>query len=218
MWLWKVLTLVKCFLCKAAGAAVLQPHSWRFKCLHFTMSLGRAACLQSLNPLKTSFCICRPILYISVYCYRIFIWEIGDFTSLGPTLKSTWDWQTNKQTALKLTVPVGRHHDGRIVSQRHTSDHSVHFLCHERLSMSPGTDCLQRRCWLIVEELIDWPLVTASVFKQKLHSSYWYDPFIWNIIQLTHITVNVWLSATLPPSHLRGMWWPGCERTLRRIV
>lgn len=164
------------------------------------MSLGRAACLQTLNPLKTSSCICGPVLYISVYCCRIFIWEIGDFTSLGLTLESTWDWQTNKQTALKITNPVGRHRDGRIVSQRHTSDHSLCFLSHERLSMSPGTDCLRRRCWLIVEELVDWPVVAASVFKQNLHASHWYDPRIWNAIQLTHITVNFWPSAALPLS------------------
>lgn len=147
MWLWNVLTLLMCFfLCKAAGTAVLQPHPWRFKSLHFAMSLGRAACLQSLNPLKTSSCICGPILSISVYCFRIFIWEIGNFSSFGLTLKSTWDWQTNKHTALKITNPVGRHHDGRIVSQRHPSDHSVLVLCHERFPMSAGISCILTHC------------------------------------------------------------------------
>lgn len=178
------------------------------------MSSGKAACLQSLNLLKTSSCIYRPILHISVCCSRIFIWEIGDFTSLGLTLKSTWDWQTNKQTGLKITKPAGRHHDGRIVSQRHTSDHSVLFLCHERFSINAETGCMLRRSWLIVEELSDWTVAAASVFKVHVI----YDPFIWNMIQLTHIMVNFWLSATFPSPHLRGMWWPGCERTLWRIV
>lgn len=146
MWLWMVLTLLMCFLCKAAGTAVLQPHPWRFKSLSFAMSLGRAACLQSLNPLKTSSCVCGPILSISVYCFRIFIWEIGNFTLLGLTLKSTWDWQTNKHTVLKITNPVGRHHDGRIVSQRHPSDHFVLFPLHERLSMSAGIGCILTHC------------------------------------------------------------------------
>lgn len=174
------------------------------------MSLGRAACLQSLNPLKTSSCICGPILSISVYCFRIFIWEIGNFSSLGLTLKSTWDWQTNKHTALTITNPVGRHHDGRIVSQRHPSDHSV-------TKDSPWVQG-SAAYWLIVDDLHYWMVVAASAFNHNRHSVYSCDRFIWNVIQLTHIIVNFWLSATLPSPHLRGMWWPWCEWILRRIV
>lgn len=183
-----VLTLVMCFLCKAAGAAVLQPGSWRFKSLRFSMSLGKAACLQSLNLLKTSSCICRPILHISVYCCRIFIWEIGDLTSLGLILKSTGDWQTNKQTGLKITKPVGRHHDGWIVSQRHTSDHSVLLLCHERL-------CERRRSWLTVGELTgQWSQHLFSNRTSAVHIIY--DPFVWNMIRLTHIMIHVFIALS----------------------
>lgn len=183
-----VLTLVMCFLCKAAGAAVLQPGSLRFRSLRFSMSLGKAACLQSLNLLKTSSCICRPILHISVYCCRIFIWEIGDLTSLGLILKSTGDWQTNKQTGLKITKPVGRHHDGWIVSQRHTSDHSVLLLCHERL-------CERWRSWLTVGELTgQWSQHLFSNRTNAVHVIY--DPFVWNMIQLTHIMIHVFIALS----------------------
>lgn len=74
--------------------------------------------------------------------------KLGTSLSTGFTLKRPWDWQTNKQTALKTTKPVGRHYDGGIVSPSHTFDHCVLFFCHERL-------CECRRSWLIVEELLD---------------------------------------------------------------
>lgn len=210
MRLWNILTLLMCFLCKAAGTAELQPHPWRFKSLHFAMSLGRAACLQFLNPLKTSSCICGPILSISVYCFRIFIWEIGNFSSLGLTLKSTWDWQTNKHTAIKITNPVGRHHDGRIVSQRHPSHHSVLFPVGQR-------KILHELC-CILTHYGQFPLLDGGHSLHSLHSVYSYDLSIWNIIQLTDIMANFWLSPALPSPHLRGMWWPWCEWVLRRIV
>lgn len=135
MWLWLVLTLLVCFSCAAAGTAVLQPHRW-------AVSPGTAACLQPPNPLKTSSCICGPILYIPVYCFRIFIWEIGNFAWLGLTPKGTWDWQTNKQAALKITNPVGRHHDGRKVSQRHSHSVTKDSPCWLIASQTQHTRCV----------------------------------------------------------------------------
>lgn len=124
-----VLTLEMCFLWKAAGAAVLQPGSWRFKSLRFAMSLGKASCLQSLNPLKTSsFHLQAYTLYFCLLFQEFYMGNWGlRFVRPNPE-KSTWDWQTNKQTAIKITKPVGRHRDGQTVSQRHTYDHSVLFL------------------------------------------------------------------------------------------
>lgn len=157
MRMWRVLTLLMCFLCKAAGTATLWPHPWSFKSLDFAMSLGRAACLQPLNPLKTSSCVCGLILSTSVYYFWIFIWEIGNLISLGLTLKSTWDWQTNKHTVLIKTDPVGRHHDGRIASQRHPSDHYALTPHDERFSVSAGVSCILTHSY--------WTVITALVFE-----------------------------------------------------
>lgn len=96
------------------------------------------------------------------------------------------------------------------------------FCCHERLSVSAETGRMLRRSWLTVEELADWTVVAAaSVFKQNLHSSR-YLPSIY----LKYDTVDthyghfffLCYQHTSPSPHLRGMWRPGCERTLWRIV
>lgn len=75
----------------------MRPGSGRFTSLHLAMSPGKAACLQSPNPLKTSPCLCGPVLHISVCYSRIFMWEIGDFASSGLALKQHLR-PTNKQT------------------------------------------------------------------------------------------------------------------------
>lgn len=83
------LTRLMWFLCKPAGTAVFQPAQ------EGSMSLGKAVCLHSLNPLKTSSCIYRPILQFSVYCSRTFIWEMWDFSPFWKALET--DKQTNRQ-------------------------------------------------------------------------------------------------------------------------
>lgn len=189
-----VLTLVMCFLCKAAGAAVLQPGSLRFRSLRFSMSLGKAACLQSLNLLKTSSCICRPILHISVYCCRIFIWEIGDLTSLGLILKSTGDWQTNKQT--------DRPKDNKACGQTSwwlDSEPEAHIW-----SLCPPS--LSRKTLWTLEKLThcgrtDWTVVAASVFKQNQRSSC----YLWSIC-LKYDTADTYYDPCLHcPLHIRGV-------------
>ncbi len=100
---------------------------------------------------------------------RFLYGKLGTSLSLGLTLKRPWDWQTNKHTARKITKPVGRHYDGRIVRPSHTSDHCVLFLCHESLSVNSGeADSLWKNSWTVV---------SASVFKQNQHSSF----YLWSI-------------------------------------
>lgn len=151
-----VLTLVMCFLCKAAGAAVLQPGSWRFKSLRFAMSLDKAVCLQSLNPLKTSFCISGPIFHISVYCSRILIWEIGRLHFVRPDSEKHLRL-TNKQT----DGPK----DNKACGQStwwSDSEPEAHIwsLCPLSLSRKTLREC--RSSWVIVEY---WTVVEASIFK-----------------------------------------------------
>lgn len=106
---------------------------------------------------------------------------------------------------------MGRHLDGRIASQRHTSDHLDLSLCHGRLSAKAG-------------EAESWKNWTGQwsqhLFSNRIRTVHLiYDPFTRNMIQLTHITGNLFcLSAALPSPHLRGMRWSGCEGTLWRIV
>lgn len=73
------------------------------------MSLGKAVCLHSLNPIKTSSRISSHIPHISVYCSWAFI---PQDRRLGFILQHTWDWQTNKQTGLWATRGDGGHGAG----------------------------------------------------------------------------------------------------------
>lgn len=115
-------------------------------------------------------------------------------------LKSTWDWQTNKQTNLKITKPVGRRRDGRTVSQGWSSDHSVAFLCHEPLFMwDKLSHCWRAQC---LQHLFSNSECIVLVI---------YSPFIWNVIQLTHIMVSL-LRCFI---HIwEAMWRLGCWWTL----
>lgn len=74
-----------------------------------SMSLGKAVCLHSLNPIKTSSRISSHIPHISVYCSWAF--KTQD-RRLGFILKHTWDWQTNKQAVLRATRGDGGHRAG----------------------------------------------------------------------------------------------------------
>lgn len=95
-------------------------------------------------------------------------------------LKSTWDWQTNKQTSLKITRPVGRRCDGRTVSQGWSSDHIVAFLCHEPPFMwDKLTHCWRAQC---LQHLFSNSKCIVFVI---------YSPFFWTVIQLTHTMVNL---------------------------
>lgn len=74
-----------------------------------SMSLGKAVCLHSLNPIKTSSRISSHIPHISVYCSWAFI---PQDRGLGFILEHTGDWQTNKQTVLRATRGDGGHRAG----------------------------------------------------------------------------------------------------------
>lgn len=115
-------------------------------------------------------------------------------------LKSTWDWQTNKQTNFKITKPVGRRRDGLTVSQGCSSDRCDAFLCHEPSFMwDKLTHCGRAQCF---QHLFS----NSEYIVLLIHS-----PFIWNVIHLTHIMVNRLLFFI----HIwEAMWWLGCWRTL----
>lgn len=115
-------------------------------------------------------------------------------------LKSTWDWQTNKQTNFKITKPVGRRRDGLKVSQGCSSDRCDAFLCHEPSFMwDKLTHCGRAQCFQHLFSNSEYIVLVI------------YSPFIWNVIHLTHIMVN-WLLFFI---HIwEAVWWLGCWRTL----
>lgn len=122
-------------------------------------------------------------------------------------LKSTWDWQTNKQTNLKITKPVGSRRDGGAVSQECSSDRSVAFLCHEPPFMwDKLTHCGKARCFQHLFLNSTQNTVQRSAVYRTIVPVI-YSPFIWNVIRLTHIMVSLWRCFI----HIwDAVWWLGC--------
>lgn len=121
-----------------------------------SMSLGKAVCLQSLNPLKTSSCIYRPILHFSVYCSRAFRWEMWDFSPFWKHLRLT-NKQTDKLKDNKACGQTSWWSDGE-----------------------PGVIIWSQRCLSLsrtpvhvgqIDSLLKGSVFAASVFKQWMHSS-----------------------------------------------
>lgn len=167
------------------------------------MSLGKAVCLQSLNPFKTSPYFC--LLFQGFYMVN---W------GLQFVLKNIWDWQTSKQMGLKIIKPLGRHCDGWAAL--------IWSLCPLSLSRNslPYNAGKADSSWKDLTVTGQW-----SVSKSRCKVNVIFDPFIWNLIQLTHnwcflilILTYYAQSAALPSPYGRGIWWPGCEWTLLLVV
>lgn len=95
-------------------------------------------------------------------------------------LKSNWDWQTNKQTNLKITKPVGRRRDGRDSEPGLIVWSQPCFRCHEPPFMwDKLTHCWRARC---LQHLFSNSECIVIVIC---------SPFILNVKQLSHIMVSL---------------------------